>query len=308
MPNPFTNRGMITDPAQFFGRVSELDAIFSRLEPDQPQSVSVVGENRIGRSSLLWHIKQTYPARLPKPQRYRVGYLDAMSARANPDVFRAHMLTALGANANGTEAISALSFESALQNLCDAGHSLVLLLDELESLTEFPDKFNDEFFDWARAVLNRHLLTLVTTSAISLPQIASQRKFLSTFFGLFTQVELGDFAEAEARDFLQQPSDRPLRESHVRFVLDVVGSRHPCKLAMAADHVYQRYGDGGWDEAKAAQARAGYQHDVQFAWSAAPAVRADKARRKLIERAKAFGQTLISLGIKAAIEEMKDPK
>ena len=306
MPNPFTHRTMITDPQQFFGRARELEAIFSRLEPDQPQNVSIVGENRIGRSSLLERVRQTYPARLRQPQRYTVRYLDAQGARSSTDAFRAAVLMALGVSS--AEAVPALAFEAALLQFRESGQRPILLLDELESLTEFPDKFNDEFFDWARSVLNRGLLTLVTTSALTLPEIASQRKFLSTFFGLFTQVELGDFNEAEARAFLQQPSDRPLHESHVRFVLELVGSCHPCKLAIAADHVYQHYGEGGWSETAAMQARAGYQHDVQMGWSTALPVRVGKARRKLGGRAIVFGKALISLGWTAAIEAIKDPK
>ena len=283
MPNPFTNRTMITDPNRFFGRTRELEAIFSRLEPDQPQNVSVIGDNRIGRSSLLEHIRQTYPTRLRKSERYRVGYLEALGARGSSDIFRARALGALGIAE--AETMSAVPFEAALIGVRESGQTPILLLDELESLTEFPDKFNDEFFDWARSVLNRGLLTLVTTSVQTLPEIASQRKFLSTFFGLFTQVELGDFTETEAQAYLQQPSDRPLHETHVRFVLALVGRRHPCKppaarprgpfeglgkLAIAADHVYQHYGDGGWNEAQAAAARKGYEHDVRIAWSTAP--------------------------------------
>ena len=50
-PNPFTERGIIRDPKLFFGRKHELKQTFERLAA--MQSVSIFGERRIGKSSLL---------------------------------------------------------------------------------------------------------------------------------------------------------------------------------------------------------------------------------------------------------------
>jgi hypothetical protein len=45
------------------------------------QSVSIVGERRIGKSSLLFHLKQTYPQWLSQPACYCFAYIDLQSAR-----------------------------------------------------------------------------------------------------------------------------------------------------------------------------------------------------------------------------------
>ncbi|MGH7455296.1 MAG: hypothetical protein ACRENG_28345, partial [bacterium] len=58
----FTIGPYITDPKKFFGREEELRAILNRLRT--MQSTSVVGDRRIGKSSLLYHIFQTGNARL----------------------------------------------------------------------------------------------------------------------------------------------------------------------------------------------------------------------------------------------------
>jgi len=55
--NPFAIQGRISDPRQFIGRRDELDQISDLLRTMQP--VSLVGERRIGKSSLLYHIFQT---------------------------------------------------------------------------------------------------------------------------------------------------------------------------------------------------------------------------------------------------------
>ena len=44
---------MIEDATRFFGRERELARVFSRIGSQRPQSVSIVGERRIGKSSLL---------------------------------------------------------------------------------------------------------------------------------------------------------------------------------------------------------------------------------------------------------------
>ncbi|HOT02427.1 MAG TPA: ATP-binding protein, partial [Acidobacteriota bacterium] len=54
--NPYLDRVAIRDIHRFFGRRREVTRIFSRIGAARPQSVSVVGERRIGKSSLLNHI------------------------------------------------------------------------------------------------------------------------------------------------------------------------------------------------------------------------------------------------------------
>ena len=56
--NPYLNRTAIKDDRGFFGRRRELATIFSRIDAREPQSVSIVGERRIGKSSLLRKLNQ----------------------------------------------------------------------------------------------------------------------------------------------------------------------------------------------------------------------------------------------------------
>ncbi|MEP7337968.1 MAG: hypothetical protein ABI977_09515 [Acidobacteriota bacterium] len=50
-PNPFTNRGMVTDPADFIGRAEQMEEICTRLH--KMESTSIVGERRIGIVAAL---------------------------------------------------------------------------------------------------------------------------------------------------------------------------------------------------------------------------------------------------------------
>ncbi len=62
--NPFTNRGMVTDPADFIGRAEQMEEICTRL--DKMESTSIVGERRIGKSSLLYQLALTGKERLER--------------------------------------------------------------------------------------------------------------------------------------------------------------------------------------------------------------------------------------------------
>ncbi|MFQ5632627.1 MAG: AAA family ATPase, partial [bacterium] len=59
-PNPFLARNAIDDPERFFGRKMEIQQLYDNInsggESGSPQCVSVVGERRIGKSSLLHYV------------------------------------------------------------------------------------------------------------------------------------------------------------------------------------------------------------------------------------------------------------
>ena len=54
--NPFTFGNPIRDPARFFGRKEDLRQIVNRLLSSAHESTSVVGERRIGKTSLLKYL------------------------------------------------------------------------------------------------------------------------------------------------------------------------------------------------------------------------------------------------------------
>ena len=56
--NPYLNRSMISSVDEFHGRRREVNYVMLRIGATTLQSVSVLGERRVGKSSLLWHISQ----------------------------------------------------------------------------------------------------------------------------------------------------------------------------------------------------------------------------------------------------------
>jgi len=68
--NPFIVGPPIKDPHFFVGRKDELNEIINFIDGVQPTSVNIVGERRIGKTSLLYHLEQTWAERVKDPNRF----------------------------------------------------------------------------------------------------------------------------------------------------------------------------------------------------------------------------------------------
>src|SRR6266567_4558808 len=76
--NPFTYGNPISEPDRFFGRHREIDQVFSRLRNVEFESSSLVGERRIGKTSLLYYLghPEVRHAYGLDPERYVFVYVD----------------------------------------------------------------------------------------------------------------------------------------------------------------------------------------------------------------------------------------
>ncbi len=173
MHNPFTIGPMIQNPAEFVGRTAELQFLLTRLR--SLQSCSVVGERRIGKSSLLYHLHQTGAARLSEElgePSYRFVYVELADAAAQTVVdFLRTVLDAVQCPTDGIKddnkpSRNLTAFDQAIEARTDAGERLVLCLDEFEALFENPAEFNNAFFNHLRTMVNHRRLARVITPAI----------------------------------------------------------------------------------------------------------------------------------------------
>lgn len=239
MNSPFSDRSMITDSARFFGRTREIRAIFNALAAQKPQCVSIIGERRIGRSSLLKHVEQTYQDHLPQPARYHLAYLDvARDTCRTPNEFYAEVAQAL--LGNPYESLTPHQFDDLL--IPAAGSSrlhYVLLLDEFNALQRRREQFDDDFYDGLRARANDGDLTFVLASHLPLHEVALQNNFSSTFFGIFTPVFLKEFSLDEARASILRQTSKSLDNEDFRMIQRWVNKcYHPLKLNIAADLIW----------------------------------------------------------------------
>lgn len=268
MPNPFFYGGPITDPDKFFGRKEELRTIFGRLSTAPPQCVSVVGERRIGRTSLLYHLTQVYPQRLTGAERYLFAYTDLQSVRCHKrSSLLAEVLEVFLDRAefdehsdNGRwlanlklEAVDLPLFEEALERMHALGYRPVVCLDEFENLTVRPEEFDDDFFDSWRHVAQFGHIAFVIASKAPLELLSRSGKLTSPFFNIFAKVPLGELKPDEARELISQPSDRPFTEEEVEMALRLAGC-HPFRLQIACSIIYgeKAKGQADWKAVKRA--------------------------------------------------------
>ena len=251
LPCPFVAGPMITDRRIFVGRAEELEQIATRMESAQPISVNVVGERRIGKSSLLYHFFQTWEQRVHRPGRYLVAYLSLQSAaaRTRGDFYCAvaQALLERPRVQQYPDSVTALSrnplrppdFEQAMRAFRSRGLLPVLCLDEFEALLRHPDEFDDGFYDSLRTLMNESTLMLVVATQEPLQEYRNRYRLTSRFFNLGHMIRLGELTDEEALALVRLPAStipgapEALTPEEQRTAL-AWGGRHPCRLQLAA--------------------------------------------------------------------------
>jgi serine/threonine-protein kinase len=260
--NPFYNRQRITDPAFFYGRASHIEALYSAVVTKQCRSI--VGERKLGKSSLLTTIGQ--PETLRRygldPQRQLMLYfdlesmasasvedfwlevLDALSVRLPPSA--GDLLTAIRRAADYEE-VRFMNVRRLLRRVRDAGFDVTLCLDEFESLARNAH-FGPDFYGELRSLAGELGLVCLTASKRSLYELTYENSdtLSSPFFNIFSELPLGLMSDEEARTMLARLSSRggvALCDDEIAFALSLAGT-HPFFLQIAGFHLYDTPGCG----------------------------------------------------------------
>lgn len=251
MPNPFYYGGRIENPDYFVGRKAELQRIFNALETahtGQVQHVSVVGPRRMGKSSLLYHVLQTYPQKLQNPTQYRFVYIDLSDPHCDslPGLLD-HILDGLHISHPAQPTLA--RFQETIQRLREKEHCTpVLCLDEFEHLVEKPQEFPEALYDAWRSLGANNQVAFLTASKTSLRELADQERLTSLFFNIFTHLPLKELPDPEARALIERglDCDRPFSPEDCERLLCLAGN-NPYKLQLAGSLLYQAKAEGNTD-------------------------------------------------------------
>src|SRR5436853_607001 len=251
--NPYLNRVAIKDPSQFYGRTREVAKIFSRIGASRPQSISVVGERRIGKSSLLHFINnpEIRGRFLDKHSSYAFTLIDLQQKRklTLKEFFR-ELFTNV-AREIGDESIARLEpkFDSVgklPERFHREGRKLIVLFDEFDAITA-NRVFDLEFYSFLRSIANNHDVAYVTSSARDLQELCRTQLIAdSPFFNIFTNVFLRAFSRQEALELISGPSAAaglPL-EPYARRIMEIAG-HHPYFLQIACSAYFDHFSDSG---------------------------------------------------------------
>lgn len=246
--NPFHWRGTVTDAAAFIGRETELAAIFARLKT--LGCVSMVGERRIGKSSVIYQAAQRAPKQLGAS--CRAVYIDLLSAKHHTlDGLLNSILHGLTGKEVGLLGFSAedklAAFEEAVRKVRSQGALPVVFLDEFESLAARSEEFGDSLLESWRSLGNDGQLAFVTSSAQSLDRVTQESGYTSAFYNIFAQTRLGGFVDRDARAFVQYATRAGMFELTDEVFLLRIGENHPLRLQVAAWHLYEARQAGSVD-------------------------------------------------------------
>lgn len=268
MLNPFSYGSRLKDSSQFVNREEDISALYSFSSNNI--CCSLVGERRIGKSSLLRHIslsetlrRFSRPHRLV-PSHYFFVLVDLQKiAGKSAEVFWrflaqeiARTLTNRKGRTSTLKTIEALQaallrpeptfivLEDFLSKLADNDIHLVILFDEFEYLTESTD-FDHSFFGQLRSLADGQTLSYITASADSLLDLTyrDQSAIASPFFNIFTPITLGLFTHETARHLLYEPirnQRSPFNDEEIEFLIDLAGP-HPYFLKWAAFILFDQY-------------------------------------------------------------------
>jgi hypothetical protein len=258
--NPFFNRHRITDPAYFFGRQRELERLYSAIATRQ--CVSVVGERKLGKSSLLTRLSHAHTLQSfgLDPALYVFVYFDLESmASARRDDFWMELLDTIasqlppGDMAQGLRKqidsgeVRFMTARRALRRLRDTGFEVVLMLDEFESLARNA-QFDPDFYGELRSLAGELGLVIITASKRSLYDLTYENSstLSSPFFNIFSEMPIGLMTLDDARAVLiglSGHSGAAFCAEEVEWALDLCGP-HPFFTQVIGAHLFEAPGSG----------------------------------------------------------------
>ncbi|UCH98035.1 MAG: TIR domain-containing protein [Candidatus Aminicenantes bacterium] len=225
--NPFTEFMAIRDPARFIGREAELRRLMTLL---QRGSVALLGEPKIGKSSLLRHLARHWQGKV-------IGPLDCHSLKDRSDFFQ---------NISGALDLDNCDWQTirAALNLSQ----LLFLLDELDYGPECGITHAEIALFRSVCDSNRDF-KMVAVSRTPLKEVFPDIGRGSPAFNFLVPFTLGPFNEAECRQVLAHPwePDVPFFDAETCEQLVELTGCHPYKLQCAAFHRFEALADPAYD-------------------------------------------------------------
>jgi len=211
--NPYLNRVMIPHPSMFFGRGAVAKRIASRICAQRPQSISIVGERRIGKSSLLNYLynPQTRVRMMEEAERYICLFIDFQQLR-NIDESRFLQLIygELEKTLKDQIELELSPDNEGMRFLCEqitqADYKLVMLFDEFESVTK-NERIGAQFYSFLRSLANNYAVAFITASGRNLKDMCVSHEIAdSPFFNIFSVQHMGLFRRSAAEQLITEPS------------------------------------------------------------------------------------------------------
>ena len=261
--NPFTYGNPITDPLRFYGRQREIEQVFSRLRNPAFESSSIVGERRVGKTSLLRVIahEDVIRARGLDPEQYIFVYNDLGMVGESTTPLQLWMrllrtirrqvkdpdpeLNDIVADMRASGQVDNYLLADFFDLLSDVDLWVVLLLDEFETIT-YNRNFGPDFFGVLRSLAIHHNLALITSSRQELVDLChSDEVRTSPFFNIFANINLRGLTPTEADQMLDHaPAETGIAFSpEEKEAIIALTGYHPFFTKVAAHFLWDAHHD-----------------------------------------------------------------
>ncbi len=183
--------------------------IYSRLFASRPQSISIIGDWQLGKSSILQLLSDESSC-----NQYQFNHMnpifilfDLKESKADWQTFLSSIYAKLAQYSNTKQDVTQVDSDiyQALQKLVvelQEKYAICLLIDNFELLTQNPET-PLEFFSYLRSLANTYRLAYITTSRASLQSLCVSSDICeSPFFNIFTNLELKNLSVDEGKTLL----------------------------------------------------------------------------------------------------------
>jgi serine/threonine-protein kinase len=237
----YNYKSPIADPDNFIGRRALVSKIYARIGAGRPQSVSIVGDIKIGKTSLLSFLahEKTKDEMLNNPDDYIFLYIPCRSdSQLTLGTFTGTIYRMTRKYSENSDKSSIQLeynyFKRMVEHLHKQNKKIILFLDDFNFITLNP-AFPLEFFSFLRSLANNYNLAYITTSYEDLQKLCVSKDIEeSPFFNIFTNMSLRGLEPVEI-DQLFQLSKNLLddgMEDNKNYLTDLVGTG-PYPLQMA---------------------------------------------------------------------------
>ncbi|MBU7045228.1 MAG: ATP-binding protein [Theionarchaea archaeon] len=246
MTNPYQNQEAIENPDDFFGRKKEIKIIFTLIsDVAEPHNISIVGEKRIGKSSLLLFLKNeaTRKKYLKKFDDYIFAYIELSDFLDDDNEKFCEMLLKELLSATSEEIPFPCNniyekLEQLIRLLSSEGKKIIIMFDEFDSVQGMP-AFKSELLDYFRSLSSEYPLSFITSSRASIQEL-TESEDTSPFFNIFYNINLGYLEKREALELIEKPSSKQkvrFNEEDKNFINEIA-FLHPFFIQVACYHLF----------------------------------------------------------------------
>lgn len=225
----------------FVGRERIIDKILSGLQSLYPISTSVVGDRRVGKTSLLRYLSDSRVCTHPEGCVFAFSDVRALGRPLDEASFFCSLAREIKRQAGlGDDVQDRETFRGLLEDLTHTGKRVVLLLDEFDAVYEEKAVLDlADFTYFLRSLMSSELATCVVASVKPLNELDPAR-IASPFNNAFSVVRLGLFEPQEAEQLVVRSASSGISLlPYVDLLLDLSGC-HPYLLQLVCQIAFDK--------------------------------------------------------------------